>query len=164
MFIEGELAFITFDDLLSALEDLIVDVTERCLKLEPDLIKKMNPNFKVPSKPFKRMSYYDCVKYCQDNNIYKDPEEKIHFEIGDDIPDKPEREMIDKIGEPVFMVKFPVVMKSFYMKKCSDDKTLTESVDLLLPSIGEVIGASMRISDYDELMEGYKREKIDPSS
>jgi len=39
---------------------------------------------------------------------------------------------------------------------------LTDSFDLLLPTIGEVIGGSMRISDYDELMEGYKREKIDP--
>ena len=111
------------------------------------------------------MTYHECIKFCNDNDIYvgDDNESKVHFKIGDDITDAPERVMINKIGEPVFMVKFPAVMKSFYMKKCLDDKTLTESVDLLMPGIGEVVGGSMRISNLKDLIQGYKNEKIDPS-
>jgi asparaginyl-tRNA synthetase len=48
--IEGEMAFITFEDLLDALEDLIVDVTTRVMKLEPEILKKLNPDLKVNKK------------------------------------------------------------------------------------------------------------------
>ena len=31
-----------------------------------------------------------------------------------------------------------------------------------MPTVGEIIGGSMRIYDYEELIEGYKREGISP--
>jgi hypothetical protein len=49
---------------------------------------------------------------------------KEFFEFGDDIPEAPERKMIEIIGEPAFLCRFPVEMTPFYMKK---DPRLTES-------------------------------------
>jgi len=49
------------------------------------------------------------------------------------------------------------------MKRCPEDPAFTESIDVLMPNVGEITGGSMRIADMTELMEGYAREGIDPS-
>ena len=71
--------------------------------------------------------------------------------------------MVDEINRPILLTHFPFEQKSFYMQRDQDDKRLTESVDVLMPNVGEVVGGSMRIWDYDELLAAYKREGIDSS-
>ena len=82
----------------------------------------------------------------------------ILYEFGEDIPEAPERHMTDTINECILFHSFPAEIKSFYMPRREDDNRLTESVDVLIPGVGEIVGGSMRIWDYDALFEGYKRE------
>lgn len=161
--IEAERPFITFEDLLQTIESLVCDVIDRVAeKVKDDMDSYLRASNGTPipklERPFLRMTYEDALKYCREHNIYKDPETKTHFEFGDDIPEKPEREMTDQINRPIMLIKFPASLKSFYMQKCEDDRRLTESVDLLLPGVGEVVGGSMRMWDHEELMEAYKKE------
>jgi len=160
--VEAECAFITFDDLLNRIEDLICDTVDRVLKSPlGHLVNELNPDFKPPKRPFKRLDYADGIKYLKENNITKD--DGTFYEFGEDIPEAPERKMTDKINEPILFCRFPAEIKSFYMQKCPEDRRVTESVDVLMPGVGEITGGSMRMDNAEELMEGYKREGIDPT-
>ena len=161
--IEGECPFITFGDLLDSLEYIIVDVAQRVMDSSLGyLLREVNPNFSVPKRPFIRMSYAQAIEYLRENDIKKD--DGTYYEYGEDIPEKPERMMTDKIGLPVMLMRFPVNIKSFYMAKCADNPNETESVDILLPGVGEVVGGSMRSHKYEELLNGFQREGIDPKA
>jgi asparaginyl-tRNA synthetase len=123
------------------------------------IIKELNPNFVAPKKPFKRMNYSDAIQWLKDHGIKKDIFDENNnkigeadYEFGEDIPESPERRMTDTINEPILLCRFPVEIKSFYMKRCSDNTRLTESVDVLMPGVGEIVGGSMRISDFVSLI------------
>lgn len=161
--VEGELDFITFDDLLAHIEDLICGVLE--ITLANPRIKKMidelNPGFTVPQRPFMRMKYSDAIEWLREHDIPN--EEGQPHQFGDDIAEAAERRMTDIINKPIFLTHFPVEIKAFYMQKDKEDPRVTESVDVLMPGVGEIVGGSMRMDNYDELMAAYKREGMDPS-
>lgn len=160
--IEAELDFITFDDLLVHLELVMSKVIELALadlKIKK-LVYDLNPDFQVPERPFMRMRYSDAITWLREHDIPNE-EGKPH-EFGDDIAEAAERKMTDIINRPIFLTHFPVAIKAFYMKKDPQDLRVTESVDCLMPGVGEIVGGSMRMDDYEELMAAYRREGIDP--
>ena len=160
--VEAELGFIEFEDLLEHIETLICLTVEKVLAdpVVGPLVKQLNPNFKQPSRPFMRLEYVKALDWLNEHGIFNEDGEK--FKFGDDIAEAAERKMTDALGVPIFLMRFPVEIKSFYMKKCKDDLRVTESVDVLMPNVGEIIGGSMRSDDTKELLEGFKREGIDP--
>lgn len=152
--VEAEMPWITFDELLERMEHLIVDVSMRVGK------KKLD-------RPFYRMDYKDAVAFCHAHNITKldetgQPTDE-HYQLGDDLPESAERAILEIIDAPLFLCRFPASLKAFYMARDPQDPTLTLSADLLLPGVGEVIGGSIRIDDYQELMDAFAREGIDPA-
>ncbi|KAJ3605645.1 hypothetical protein NHX12_027690 [Muraenolepis orangiensis] len=160
--VEAECPFMTFEDLLARLEDLVCDVVDRVLKSPvAQLLYDVNPDFKPPKRPFRRMDYTEAIEWLREHDIKKD--DGTYYEFGEDIPEAPERLMTDTINETILLCRFPAEIKSFYMQRCPEDRRLTESVDVLMPNVGEIVGGSMRIWDAEELLEGYKREGIDPT-
>lgn len=160
--VEAELDFITFDDLLEHIEHIMCRVIDIVFS-DPVIrayILALNPDFQPPSRPFKRMRYTDAIDWLRERGI-KNEEGNDHT-FGDDIAEAAERKMTDEINLPIFLTHFPAEIKSFYMQKDKDDVRVTESVDCLMPGVGEIVGGSMRMFLYDELMEAYAREGIEP--
>lgn len=161
--IEAELAFITFDDLLAHLEEIICRTIDHALS-DPsirDMIAQLNPDFKPPERPFLRMTYADAIAWLNEHGITTEDGEPHKF--GDDIAEAAERKMTDIINKPLFLTKFPAEIKAFYMKKDPQDPRVTESVDCLMPGVGEIVGGSQRMEGLEELLEAYKRVGISPA-
>ena len=105
-----------------------------------------------------RLSYVDAIKWLNEHGIQHEEEDAegnvvldgqgkpkmVDHAVGDDIAEAAERRMTDIIGKPVFLYGFPAELKAFYMKKIpgseQDGKVFTESCDLLMPNVGEIIG------------------------
>ncbi|TNJ28388.1 Asparaginyl-tRNA synthetase [Giardia muris] len=164
--LETEHPFITFDDLLKIIEDF---VRGTILELSRDktfypLVQQLNGEefdkiVAMVRKPFRRMRHSEAIRWLNEQGVMRDDGEP--FTEDDDIPEAQERRMIDTIGEPVFLTHFPSHLKSFYMQRCSDDPAspeyrLTESVDLLVPTVGEVVGGSMRKWGYEDTLKAFQ--------
>lgn len=161
--VEAELDFIQFPDLLEHLEEIICRVIDIVFE-NPQIagyLKELNPTFQKPTRPFMRMKYTDAIDWLnkQDPPILN--EEGNPHVFGDDIAEAAERKMTDAINRPIFLTHFPVEIKAFYMKKDPADLRVTESVDVLMPGVGEIVGGSMRMEGYEELMDAYKKQGID---
>lgn len=191
--LEAEIAFVTFEDLMNHIEDVICKTVDTLLAdpASAALIKQLNPKFQAPARPFRRMSYVDAIAWLNEHKV-QHPEEDaegntikyddkgnvttdgtgspkmVDHKVGDDIAEAAERYMTDVIGTPIFLHGFPAELKAFYMKKVPGEPgkeggpVYTESCDLLMPNVGEIVGGSMRIADMEELLAAYRREGIDP--
>ena len=95
--LEAELAFITFEDLMSHIESIVrtvftqglmdsspfFNITQICETIDrllenpasAALIKQLNPNFAKPARPFTRLSYVDAIKWLNDHGIQHEAED-----------------------------------------------------------------------------------------
>ncbi|GJE93514.1 asparaginyl-tRNA synthetase [Phanerochaete sordida] len=183
--LEAELAFITFDDLMSHIETIICETIDRLLAnpATAALIKQLSPDFTAPSRPFLRMPYIDAIQWLNAHGIQREAAdadgnaildaagntEMVAHAVGDDIGEAAERRMTDILGVPVFLHSFPAAMKAFYMKRLPAQDgaahVLTESCDLLVPGVGEIAGGSMRMTGQEELLAALEtQESVDVSS
>ncbi|KAI9892296.1 MAG: hypothetical protein M1814_001495 [Vezdaea aestivalis] len=158
--IEAELAFIAFEDLLTHIEELICRVVDMILS-DPKtgrMITELNPDFKAPERPFMRIKYADAITWLKEHEIVN--EDGGEHTFGDDIAEAAERRMTDIINKPIFLTHFPAEIKAFYMKRDVTDDRVTESVDVLMPGVGEIVGGSMRLEGLEELLKALEREGI----
>ncbi|KAJ3884930.1 hypothetical protein GG344DRAFT_83336 [Lentinula edodes] len=158
--LEAELGFINFDDLMI---EAVICESVGILLADPSsaaLIKQLKPKLQPPARPFLPLSYVDattwlnehgikCPEEDKDGNAIKDENGKdimVEHTVGNDIA-KAAEQMTDIIGK----------------LKEGSNVVFTASCDLLIPNVGEIVGGSMRISDYDELITTFKQEGMDPS-
>ncbi len=76
------------------------------------------------------MNYSDGIEWLRANKVIN-PGTGQFYELGEDIPEMPERQMTDQLIEPILFCRFPAEIKSFYMQRDPQDNRLTESVHFL---------------------------------
>jgi asparaginyl-tRNA synthetase len=174
--VEWEFAFINLEQLMDLNEDIIKYTISYILDNSFDDLQLLNkfisPNIinkliNIISEPFIRITYSEAIDIINDNiqNIKnKYPDTEIP-KWGDDLSSNCEKYLTEHIFsyKPILVYNYPISLKSFYMKK-NDDNMTCQSCDLLIPSIGEVIGSSIREDNYDNLLNIINDRKMDTKS
>ena len=156
--IEPEIAFADLNDDMQLAEDMIKYVINYVLNSCPDEIEFFNAFVdtglkerltKLVDSRFERMSYTKAIELLAPHN------DEFEFPVswGCDIATEHERYLTEKIvGGPVFVTDYPKDIKAFYMRLNDDGKTVA-ATDMLVPGVGELIGASQREERLDVLTQ-----------
>ncbi|MEM3650412.1 MAG: asparagine--tRNA ligase [Candidatus Jordarchaeaceae archaeon] len=142
---EPELAFIDFEDLIRFAEENIIHIVKRTLEEDYKILELFGvEDLEVPKQPFRRLTYAEALEFFKSRGVVIEP--------GMDIEESKERMLVDHFGEPVFLTEFPAEQKAFYFKRKESDESVALAVDLLVPTVGEIIGGGMREDDYDKII------------
>ena len=179
--IEPEMCFINLNDLMDITEDYIKYCIKKCLDCNKDEIMFFDKHYQqghfesiqnLYENNFSRLSYTQVIELLEkeiqegrvivrdktlENKKFKKLAKGKHvFEEpvfwGCDLASEHEKYMTDNIIKgALFVYNYPKEIKAFYMKENEDKKTV-QAMDLLVPNIGELVGGSMRIDDYEDLL------------
>ena len=156
--VEPEVAFAELPDIIEIAEDLIKHIINTVLKKCPEELKFFNAHFEkglieklqnVVANDFAVMTYTEAIDALKASG----QQFQYPVEWGCDLMTEHERYIAEEICKrPVFLTNYPKEIKSFYMKQNADGKTVA-ATDLLVPTVGEIIGCSEREADLDKLLE-----------
>lgn len=108
------------------------------------------------NEKYERITYTEAIEILHNSKPYKKKKFKFPVEWGVDLQSEHERYLVEKhFKKPVIITAYPKSFKAFYMRNNDDGKTVA-AMDVLFPSIGEIIGGSQREERLDVLKEKIK--------
>jgi asparaginyl-tRNA synthetase len=186
--IEPEVAFLDQEELMDLEEDFIKYCVRWALEKCKDDLEFINNNkFITPNQDliprlegvlkedFVRLPYTEGINILQEA-IKNGKKFEFPCNWGDDLASEHERYLVEEhFKKPVIMTDYPTAIKSFYMKQnpatpeggsvgykgCVAPGPTMQGTDVLFPSIGEIIGGSVREASYDKLMAEIERRQMD---
>jgi len=160
--IEPEMAFADLSDNADLAEDFLRSLLRQLLERCPDDLKFFDQRIekglldtltRLSTAEFTRITYTEAIELLE-----KAP---VSFEFkpywGADLQSEHERYLAEKLFHgPVIVMNYPKEIKAFYMRLNDDGKTVA-AMDVLLPTVGEIIGGSQR-EDRLDVLEARIRE------
>ncbi|MEK7672997.1 MAG: asparagine--tRNA ligase [Patescibacteria group bacterium] len=153
---DAEAAFVEHEGNMQIQEGLVDHVVKKVLKdnmAELLILERDVEPLKKVEAPFIHKTHTEVVKELR--------------EMGSDIRENQDLGADDetmltmKYEKPIFVEKYPVEVKAFYMKRDPADPRFALCADLLAPEgYGEIIGGSQREDDYDTLLGRIKDHKL----
>lgn len=147
--LEPEIAYADLDDLMELEENIISYMAQQVVKEGYDDLKTLGRDIsklEAIKAPFPRLHYNEAIEllHSKGNDL----------PWGEDFGADEETIISSSYDRPVFIHRYPVECKAFYMKPDPQDPRHALCVDMLAPEgYGEVTGGSQRIDDYDLLKQ-----------
>tara|TARA_B100001778_G_scaffold168560_1_gene138582 strand:+ start:7438 stop:8859 length:1422 start_codon:yes stop_codon:yes gene_type:complete len=182
--IEPEVAFADLEKNISLAEEFLKYCINYCIKNNFDDLTFLNDRFENEEKKLKKedrseLGLIERLKFVVKNNfaqityreaisilINSKPNKKKKFKyiingFGADLQSEHEKFLVEKkFKTPVIITDYPKKIKAFYMR-LNDDNETVKAMDILFPTIGEIIGGSQREERLDVLKLMMKENNID---
>lgn len=145
--IDIEWAFANMWDVMKLGEELIVYVMEKLYQNHKDVILEFNPEFKIPKKPFKVITYDEAVELLKKYGIETPP--------GQELTQEGETKLSELMGEePFWLINFPRTSRGFYYIEDPDKPGYNKDFNLILPKgFGELIDGGEREYRYEGIVK-----------
>lgn len=154
--LEPEVAFNDLDDNMvlaeKFLEYTVQSVLDQCA-IEFKTLGRDTTKLRNVKAPFPRVTYTDAVEILK---------KKGHeIEWGSDFGAPEETAVSEDFDRPIFIHRFPMAIKAFYMKADPQDPKLALGVDCIAPEgYGEIIGGGQREESLAILLERIKEHGL----
>ncbi len=167
--VEPEMAFYELTDNMDLAEAfikrIITDVLNHCAedmkffdeRIDKGIIARLEA---IAGSQFQRLPYTEAVAILEKSG------KSFEFPVrwGTDLQAEHERYLTEEhFKKPVILHDYPRTIKPFYMRVNDDSKTV-RAMDVLVPSVGEIIGGSQREERLEVLEERMKEQKLDPAA
>ena len=116
----------------------------------------------VLENDFERLTYRDTIDILRNSKPNKKKKFKYLIDgFGADLQSEHERYLVEKkFKKPVIITDYPKGIKAFYMRMNEDNETV-RAMDILFPTIGEIVGGSQREERLDKLQERMQEMDVD---
>jgi len=123
-------------------------------RVQPGLVAMLEG---VAGSAFHRLTYTEAVSLLEKADV------PFEFPVawGSELQSEHERHLTERVfGRPVIVTDYPFDIKAFYMRRNDDGRTVA-AMDVLVPSIGEIVGGSQREERLDVLLDSAQRKGLD---
>lgn len=151
--IDIEAAFVTQDDVMQILEELIAEVFRRVRMECAEELAILNHELEELKTPFRRITYDEALKMLDDAGI------KVPW--GEDLSTPAERKLGEIIPTAYFIVDWPTAIKPFYIMPREDNPELSYAFDLMYKDL-ELASGGTRIHQEELLIKQLKQKGLNP--
>jgi asparaginyl-tRNA synthetase len=154
--VEPEAAYVELEENNEIQENMIAYIIKQVLekkKNELKLLERDISKLELIKVPFPRISYDEAIDILKNNGS--------KIEWGDDFGGEDETILSQRYEKPVFVLRYPIKCKAFYMKPDPKRPEVALCADLLASEgYGEIIGGGQRIDDYRSLKKRIKEHNL----
>jgi len=153
---DAEAAFVDHEGNMQIQEQLVSFIVKRVLETcqtELKILERDQEPLKKVVAPFYHLTHAEAIKILREKGS----------DIGemDDLGADDETILTQMYDKPIFVEKYPAVIKAFYMKRDPNDPRYVLNSDLLAPEgYGEISGGSQREDDYEELVKRVREHNL----
>ncbi len=182
--IEPEVAFADLDTNMDLAEDFLKYCIKYCIDNNADDLKFLDNRMAdeerglkkeersemgllerlqfVLENDFERLTYREAIDILRNSKPNKKKKFKYLIDgFGGDLQSEHERYLVEKkFKKPVIISDYPKGIKAFYMRINEDNETV-RAMDILFPTIGEIVGGSQREERLDKLQERMREMDVD---